>query len=180
MEATTEFFEELYEAHGPGVKRFIFTQARRDAEATEDIFQNTWENVFRYLHTLHDRKAAKSWLYSIAKNEAARYYIRRDRRAPQQALMSIDDEDAPDPVDEGADAFPDRLADADRLAGLIGRLSEAEQRLVLLHYGYDMSLSDIAALTGANYNTVKSMMRRAAAKLRKFADEPGGDGDMAT
>jgi RNA polymerase sigma-70 factor (ECF subfamily) len=174
MELRNELFEELYEAHGPGVKRFIFTQARRDAEATEDIFQNTWENVFRYLRTLKERGAAKSWIYSIAKNEAARYYSRMDRRMPQLPV-SIDDDDAPDPVDEGADAFPEALADTDQLAGLLGSLSESEQQLMLLHYGYDMSLSEIAALMSANYNTVKSVTRRATIKLRKLADATGDE-----
>ncbi|MDR1042385.1 MAG: sigma-70 family RNA polymerase sigma factor [Clostridiales Family XIII bacterium] len=167
-------FEELYEAHGAGVKRFIFTQARRDAEATEDIFQNTWENVFRYLRTLKERGAAKSWIYSIAKNEAARYYSRRDKRMPQLPL-SLGDDDAPDPIDEGADAFPEALADTDQLAGLLGGLSESEQRLMLLRYGYDMSISEIAALMHANYNTVKSVTRRATIKLRKLAKAAGDE-----
>jgi RNA polymerase sigma-70 factor (ECF subfamily) len=174
MESRNELFEELYEAHGTGVKRFIFTQARRDAEATEDIFQNTWENVFRYLRTLKERSAAKSWIYSIAKNEAARYYSRMDRRMPQLPV-SIDADDAPDPVDEGADAFPEALADTDRLARLLGGLSESEQQLMLLRYGYDMSIAEIAALMSANYNTVKSVTRRAAIKLRKLAEAAGDE-----
>jgi RNA polymerase sigma-70 factor (ECF subfamily) len=144
-------------------------------EATEDIFQNTWENVFRYLHTLRERNMAKSWLYSIAKNEATRYYSRRDKHQGRTELVSIDVEDAPDPIDETADAFPEALADADQLAGLIGGLSEAEQRLMLLHYSYDMSLSEIAALTKANYNTVKSVTRRATVKLRRIAEESGDE-----
>jgi RNA polymerase sigma-70 factor (ECF subfamily) len=175
MEAGRELFEELYNEHGVGVKRFIFTQARRDAEATEDIFQNTWENVFRYLHTLRERGTAKSWLYSIAKNEATRYYSRRAGYAARE-FASIDAEEAPDLIDEDAGAFPETLADADRLAGLLGRLSEAEQQLMLLRYSYDMSLAEIAGLTGANYNTVKSLTRRAAAKLRKFAEASGDEG----
>jgi RNA polymerase sigma factor (sigma-70 family) len=174
MESRHELFEELYEAHGSGVKRFIFTQARRDAEATEDIFQNTWENVFRYLRTLKERGAAKSWIYSIAKNEAARYYSRRDRRMPQLPV-SLGDDDAPDPVDEGAGAFPDMIALTDQLAGLLGGLSESEQQLMLLRYGYDMSIADIAALMDANYNTVKSVTRRATIKLRKLAETAGGE-----
>jgi RNA polymerase sigma factor (sigma-70 family) len=50
------------------------------------------------------------------------------------------------------------------------RLSDAEQQVVLLRYSYDMSLSEIAELTGANHNTVKSVARRAIIKLRKFAE----------
>jgi RNA polymerase sigma-70 factor (ECF subfamily) len=174
MEGKRELFEELYAAHGVGVKRFIFTQARRDADATEDIFQNTWENVFRYLHTLRERSMAKSWLYSIAKNEAARYYSRSAARAPQE-LASIDAEEAPDLIDEGADVFPEALADTDQLAGLLGRLSEAEQQLMLLRYSYDMSIADIARLTGDNYNTVKSLTRRATIKLQKLAEASGDE-----
>jgi RNA polymerase sigma-70 factor (ECF subfamily) len=174
MEGKRELFEELYAAHGVGVKRFIFTQARRDADATDDIFQNTWENVFRYLHTLRERGAAKSWLYSIAKNEAARYYRRRAERAAEEPA-SVGPEEAPDLIDEGADAFPEALADTDQLAGLLGRLSEEEQQLMLLRYSYDMSIADIARLTGDNYNTVKSLTRRATIKLKRFAEASGDE-----
>jgi RNA polymerase sigma-70 factor (ECF subfamily) len=170
MESTRELFEEIYEAHGAAVKRFIFAQARRDADATDDIFQNTWLNVFRYMHTLRDRGSAKAWLYSIAKNEAARYYSRREARAPQEPTFSIDADDAPDIASDDADGFPDALADAEQVAKLLGRLPEAEQQLMLLHYGYEMGFAEIARLTGANYNTVKSTARRATAKLRKFAE----------
>jgi RNA polymerase sigma-70 factor (ECF subfamily) len=174
MEGKKALFEELYAAHGVGVKRFIFTQARRDADATEDIFQNTWENVFRYLHTLRERGTAKSWLYSIAKNEAARYYSRGEKRAARE-IASIDAEEAPDLIDEGADAFPQALADTDQLAGLLGLLTEAEQQLMLLRYSYDMSIADIARLTGDNYNTVKSLTRRATIKLKKLAEASGDE-----
>jgi DNA-directed RNA polymerase specialized sigma24 family protein len=47
---------------------------------------------------------------------------------------------------------------------------------MLLRYSYDMSLAEIAGLTGANYNTVKSVTRRAAMKLRKFAEASGDEG----
>ncbi|MDR2162565.1 MAG: RNA polymerase sigma factor [Clostridiales Family XIII bacterium] len=167
-------FKELYEAHGASVKRFIFTQARRDADATDDIFQNTWENVFRYIHTLRERGAAKSWLYSIARNEAVRYYSRRGAHAPQE-YAGIDAEDAPDIVDESADGFPEALSDTEQLAALLGRLSEAEQRILLLHYSYDMGFSEIAKLTKGNYNTVKSVARRATMKLRDFAEASGDE-----
>jgi RNA polymerase sigma-70 factor (ECF subfamily) len=174
METNMELFERLYCEHGVSVKRFIYTQARRDTHATDDIFQATWENVFRYMNSLQRMDAAKSWLFSIAKNEAARYYSSKSRKYGLK-LVDMGDEDFPDIVDEGSDSFPDAIADTDRLAKLLGSLHESEQQLILLHYSYDMSLTDIAELIGANYNTVKSVMRRAKAKLRKLAEAFGDE-----
>jgi RNA polymerase sigma-70 factor (ECF subfamily) len=174
MDEGRTFFEKLYEAHCVDVKRFIYTEARRDAEATEDIFQNTWENAYRYLDTLRERDKAVAWLYSIARNEARRYFSRLKKVFLFESA-SLDDEKAPDPPDDGANSFPDALADADLLAELIGQLSEDEQQLLLLRYRYDVSFTDIADMLGANYNTVKSVALRATRKLRKLAEVYGDE-----
>jgi RNA polymerase sigma-70 factor (ECF subfamily) len=164
-----KYFETLYDAYWLEIKRFIYVEARRDAGLAEDIFQNTWENAFRYLHTLKDESKARAWLYSIAKNEAKRYFSNH-RTEFFLRTVSSDDENGPDPEDFAESAFPEVLADADFLIGLLNRLSDEEQQLILLHYCYDMRLKEIAELYGTNYNTLKSVTRRAIEKLRAFAE----------
>jgi RNA polymerase sigma-70 factor (ECF subfamily) len=163
-------FETLYERYAQEIKRFLYTIARRDPEATNDVFQNTWMNAWRYLGSLKEDGAARAWLYAVAKNEAKRYYSTR-RQGPAAEPVSLDDADSVfEPLDETESRFPDALCDADQLKGLLAALPDGDQQLILLHYAYGIALAEVAELRGSNYNTVKSQLRRALAKLRAAAE----------
>jgi RNA polymerase sigma-70 factor (ECF subfamily) len=170
MNTNQTLFETLYERYAPEIKRFLFTIARRDNEATNDVFQNTWMNVWRYLGSLKEEGAARAWLYAVAKNEAKRYYSTR-RQGPAVEPVSLDDVDSVfEPLDETESRFPEALCDADQLKGLLAGLPDDDQQLILLHYAYGIALAEVAELRGSNYNTVKSQLRRALAKLRAAAE----------
>jgi RNA polymerase sigma-70 factor (ECF subfamily) len=163
-------FEGLYEDYAAEIKRFIFVEVRRDPDLTEDIFQCTWENALKYLHTLKEPESARAWLYAIARNEAKRHFHSRKIRLFDEALLG-GDEDLQNLPDEGDTDFPEALANVDFLSKLMDGLSPEEQQLILLHYYYDMSLKEIAEMGRANYNTVKSLTRRTLLKLKKRAEE---------
>ena len=152
------------------IRRFIFTIARRDQDITDDISQNVWQNVFRYMGSLRDPAYARAWLYTIARNEAKRYFANRHIVFFAEAL-TIDDDEAISIIDENDSAFPEALTNSDLIVKLLGRLGEDEQRLIIMHYAYDMGLNEIAEVDGANYNTLKSKFRRAMEKLQMAAKE---------
>ena len=158
-------FDEIYDAHYLEIKKFIYTIARRDESITEDIFQNTWENAFRYFHTLKDVASARAWLYTIARNETKRWFSQRTNKMFTE-VSSTDAEDAPETADEIESEFPEALANKDVLTKALNALSVEEQQLILLHYYFDMSLKDIAAMYNMNYNSLKSITRRALTRLR--------------
>ena len=167
----TADFEKTYYEYYAEIHRFIFTIARRDPDMADDISQNVWQNAYSYYETLRDVSSVRSWLYSIARNEAKRYFANRNVVFFNNAQTLDDDEGSIDVADEKESSFPEALANSDLLAGLLTRLSGDEQRLVLLHYAYDIGLNNIAELDGINYNTLKSNFRRAMEKLRKAAQE---------
>ena len=170
MDTKQPLFETLYEKHALEIKRFIFTIARMDQEATNDVFQNTWINVWRYLGSLKEEGAARAWLYSIAKNEAKRFYSARKNEPAFEPVYRDDEGVGEEPWDEDESRFPEKLCDADQLKGLLSKLSKSDQQLILLHHAYGVAVAEIAELQGTNYNTVKSQLRRAIAKLRKVAE----------
>jgi len=170
MLTPTEDFEKLYNEHYVEIRRFIFTIARRDQDMTDDISQNVWQNAFRYRSSLADPSSARAWLYTIARNEAKRYFANRYIVFFADAL-TLDEDETLSVIDEQDSDFPEALANGDLVAKLLGRLGEDEQRLIILHYVYDMGLTEIAEIGGTNYNTLKSNFRRAMEKLRKIAKE---------
>jgi RNA polymerase sigma factor (sigma-70 family) len=168
-------FEKIYDAYWLEIKKFIYVSARRDKDATDDIFQNTWENAYRYFDSLKNEDAARAWLYSIARNEARRYFEKnRDRFSevsPDAAGAAGGDAGGeaaiPEPRDESESAFADALADSELVKQLLNCLGTDEQRMILMHYAYGVKLKEMAEMTGENYNTVKSVTRRALAKMKE-------------
>ncbi|MDR2486515.1 MAG: RNA polymerase sigma factor [Clostridiales Family XIII bacterium] len=180
MDNDRSFFEEIYAAYALDVKRFIFVSARRNDQMTEDIFQNTWENAWRYLRSLRERDKAKAWLFGIARNEAKRYFTAKHIRFEFPAEIGASQGEGSDghtsgsvaePEDRESGEFPDRVEASEVLNGLISRLPEEEQQMLILHYGFGVSLSEIATLFGVNYNTLKSITRRALIRLRAYGEE---------
>lgn len=161
-------FKEIYEQHWLEIKRFIYVETGRDASLTEDIFQNTWMNVYTYISTLRDEASVRAWLYAIAKNETKRYFHKNKTRILSDININEDDLQE-ELLDAEASDYPDTLANEDYLARLLGRLTDEEQQLILLHYYYDLPINEIAEMYEVNYNTLKSSVRRALLKLRQYA-----------
>lgn len=172
MDRDKREFEKLYDAHWLEIKKFIYVSARRDRDATDEIFQSTWENAYRYFGTLKNEDVARAWLYSIARNEAKRYFEKNKARFSELSLDATDEDGetvTPEPHDEAASGFPDAFADSELVRQLLNGLSAEEQRMILMHYAYGVKLKEIAETTGENYNTVKSVTRRALAKMKANA-----------
>jgi RNA polymerase sigma factor (sigma-70 family) len=179
MNADKRDFEKLYDEHWLEIKKFIYVSARRDADATDDIFQNTWENAYRYFDSLRTPGAARAWLYSIARNEASRYFAKNKNHFAVLPLDEANEEGSGltnEPRDEESSVFAEAFADSELVKQLLNVLTDEEQRMILLHYAYGVKLKDIARETGSNYNTVKSVTRRALAKMKFEAERIGADG----
>ncbi|MDR3073017.1 MAG: sigma-70 family RNA polymerase sigma factor [Clostridiales Family XIII bacterium] len=163
-------FETIYKTYHAEIGRFIYTIARCDVGIAEDISQNTWQNVFQYLNRLNENSALRGWLYTIARNEAKRYFSQHGVRMYTE-VFAQNPESEPEIVDDNESRFPEALANRDLLIKLLNQLTKEEQQIILLHDYYDIGLNEIAETDGSNYNTVKSTYRRTMAKLRRAAEE---------
>jgi RNA polymerase sigma-70 factor (sigma-E family) len=76
----------------------------------------------------------------------------------------------------------DPVADRDALVRLLGGLTDAERKVVVLRYLYDLTEPMVAAELGVTVGTVKSTTSRALAKLRSSAAgaAPAGGSDPHT
>jgi RNA polymerase sigma-70 factor (ECF subfamily) len=169
MSGSLEDFEKTYREYYAEIRRFIFTIARQDPDITDDISQNTWQNAYSYFGSLRDISSVRSWLYAIARNEAKRYFANRHTVFFSNTLALEEDEDVIGVVSEADSEFPETMANNELLSELLGILSKEEQRLIILHYAYDINLKDISEMEGLNYNTLKSIYRRTMGKLQKAA-----------
>jgi RNA polymerase sigma-70 factor (ECF subfamily) len=166
----TSAFERLYSRHRGGTYRYLLRHTGNAASA-EELHQDVWLKVVRARDGYAPEARFTTWLYTVARHRLVDHW--RSRRGFR--LASLDDEGVEAAVE---DSSPDGPAAADPLSATID--AQAGQRLItalsdvppaqrdafLLHVEGGLSLSEIAALTGASVETVKSRLRYAYRKLR--------------
>lgn len=166
-------FEFLYRRHESRIFRYLRRNVKNEA-AANDLMQEVWFAVVRGAANYQPSAKFTTWLFTIAHNRTVDM-IRANHR-----LQSLD---AGDGADAEASSPLDRLAGSakleplaqvqsqDEAAALLGAVAQlpAEQRSAfLLQAEGDLSVEEIADATGSNFETVKSRLRYARAKLRQL------------
>ena len=166
-------FEFLYRRHESRVFRFLQRNVRNEA-AANDLMQEVWFAVVRGAANYQPTAKFTTWLFTIAHNRTVDM-IRANHRL--QSLDAGDDADpeASNPLDRLADSAklepPAQVQSQDEAAALLNAVAQlpAEQRSAfLLQAEGELSVEEIADATGSNFETVKSRLRYARAKLRQL------------
>lgn len=129
-----------------------------NADAAKDVVQETWESALRGISRLDDPARFPAWIYSIAARKCtnqlrAKYRGQRLTTAMEQDV--VNEVPAPSALEERLD-----------LATALKQLPREQRVAVALLYGEDMSVADIAVITGVPPGTVKSRLSAARLALR--------------
>ena len=154
-------FERLYSEHAQGLFAFLSYRVNNRALA-EDLLADTFERVLTAKRRYDSRKASeKTWIYSIALN-VLRSHLRRvdaERRALDRSGT---------PAEAGDPGLGVEHRDTVRRA--MSLLSHEEREAVALRFGADLTVPEIAKLTGESLTTTEGRVYRALRKLRKELD----------
>ena len=160
-------FDALYARHKGGLYRYVLRQCTH-AGVAEELFQDVWMNVLRARASYVPSARFATWLYRIAHNRLIDHW----RATGQVELVSagVDDDDPLDAIAAARDDEPDAQANArersTRLYSACAALPAMQREAFLLHQEGGLELAEIAELTDAGVETVKSRVRYAVAKLR--------------
>ena len=155
-----EQFERLYAAHAQGMLGFLVYRTG-DRALAEDLLADTFERVLTAKRRYDPRKASeKTWLYTIALN-LLRDHARRVAAA-ERARERVTVGDRADPQDGPLQAVEDR----DAVQRALRALSPEEREAIALRYGADLTVPEIARLTGEKLTTVEGRVYRALRKLK--------------
>ncbi|HWX87526.1 MAG TPA: RNA polymerase sigma factor [Solirubrobacteraceae bacterium] len=162
-------FERLYAEHAQGL--FAFLRYRTgDSVLAEDLLADTCERVLRSRRRFDPRKgSAKTWFYAIALNCLHDHVRRRagESRALEQVAAGAFPASEFEEIDHLADNDFHGLTGSDQLERGLATLSGPEREAVSLRYGAELTVAEIAKLTGEPLTTIESRVYRALEKLRE-------------
>jgi RNA polymerase sigma factor (sigma-70 family) len=166
-------FENLYRRHELRVFRYLHRNLRNEAGAN-DLMQEVWFAVVRNAVSYQPTAKFTTWLFTIAHNRMV------DMIRATSRLQSLD---AGDTAGVDGSSLLDSLAadpkleppaevqsqhEAAALLNAVAQLPPEQRSAFLLQAEGELSVEEIAAATGSSFETVKSRLRYARAKLRQL------------
>ena len=179
-------FHELIRPSERAIYFLSLSILHNEAEA-EDAAQETAIKVYRNLHLFRGDSQFKTWVLSIARNEALGR-LRKRERLREDSLEALANEDSGDFTPAVLTSWrevPAGELEKQELAGLIREavegLPEIYRNVVLLRDIEEMDVSGTAACLGISEGAVKVRLHRARAllqrklalKLKSFAPKRG-------
>jgi RNA polymerase sigma-70 factor (ECF subfamily) len=147
----------------------------RDRATAEDLMQETWFAVTREAPRFRPDGRFAPWLYTIARHRVI------DRHRITRATISLDatgtDDDAA-PAMQLADerslsppAVSEQVEQGSAILAALQRLPQEQREAFVLQAEGDLSVEEIAAVTGTTFETAKSRLRYARDKLKALLRE---------
>jgi len=159
-------FETLYSRHRGALYRYLMRQSR-DNEVANDLFQEVWSRVIVNRARYEPRAKFRTFLFTLAHN-CFIDHCRRSKARP--GGTNIDDADAADLLPAEDEMRPDRKLEREeagaRYRAALATLPPEQRDVYLLHEESDLSLEEIARVTGVGAETAKSRLRYAVGKLK--------------
>lgn len=156
-----ECLDELIALYYPAILRYCLWHMP-DKESAQDAVQETFLKLVRFIDRYEHRGQFRAFLYRMASNTC----IDMKRSAPTATLLSEAGMELACYTENGFQTAEDRQ----QLAAAYAVLEEEAQELVLLKYGQELTLREIADIMGLPLRTVQSRLRKAVKAMRQALD----------
>jgi len=168
----TTAFEAFYDQTLPYAQALARRMLRLcdQADVLSDAYFQAWRELGRFDP---GRGSAVTWLLLLVRSRALDQL--RHARAQARTMEQASSTDEPEALPSDAPGPPDLIAAAEagsRVRCALEQLGSQERWVLGLAYYRDLSHSQIAGETGLPLGTVKSLILRAQARLRKMLVQP--------
>lgn len=170
-------FEVLYERHKAATYRYFLRHSGGQSATADELHQDLWLKVIGARERYETQAKFSTWLYTLARRRMIDHWRARDGvslasieegeiLARAEASLATLKDGSDDPLDASID-----LQARQRLVTALADVPALQRDAFLLHVEGALSLEDIAGLTAASVETVKSRLRYAYRRLRKALED---------
>lgn len=127
-------------------------------EDADDVLQNTFMKIFRYIDQFEGRSELYTWMYRIAANEVANHH----KRVVRHRTVGIEDV-LMTPADTYVDT--DRLAET--LERIVSQLPERQQMVFRMRYYDELSYKEMSGMLQLTEGALKASFHHAVRKIEE-------------
>lgn len=136
--------------------RLAYSYTRNQEDAL-DAVQNAVCKALEAYESIRNTGAIKTWFYRILVNESLQILKQRKKDAPMEEAEE--------------QAYCEKAYHREDLNEELNRLEPEAQTIIRLRYFEELSLKEIAQVTGHNINTVKTKLYRGLKALKETMEE---------
>ncbi len=154
---------ELFRRHNAALYNYVAWLCQGDAGEAEDVAQKTWVKLMTRCGDYQPSAALRTFLFQIARNtwlDQLRGAYQRQRDTLEETHLALPSDD----LSPEAEAQLRQNLQGVRQALLA--LPPAQREVIVLRFFSEMSVEDIALTLGEKFETIKSRLRYAFARLR--------------
>lgn len=153
-------FDRLFTEHARPLRAFLYYRTG-DRALSDDLLADTFERALTAKRPFDRRRASeKTWLYAIALN-LLRDHVRR-AAAGERALERV----AAGERERSGHAPLEQVEQRDAMQRALAQLAPEEREAIALRYGADLTVPEVAKVTGEKLTTVEGRVYRALRKLK--------------
>jgi len=174
-----EAFIKVYDETVNDIHRFVYFKIGNKKEEANDItsmiFLKTWNHIQN--NSLEDSKTLRALLYKIARNTIIDHY----RETGNKITASLDDEDNKIEVIDDVQAPQDRLdqeANLELIKSKLPLLKEEYREVIIMKFINDLTLEEIADISGKTKGNIRVLLHRALGALRELVGEDDKSNDL--
>jgi RNA polymerase sigma factor (sigma-70 family) len=161
-QSAAEAFAGFYEQYLPKVYRYISYRIS-DTHKAEDITSVVFEKALTKFKSFSPEKASFStWIFTIARNTLTDHF----RTSSKIQTVSDDNAVGITQPETSIEELSEKAEDIRMLQSYISQLSKAEQEIISLKFGAEMTNRQIAKELGFSESNVGIIIYRAVRKLR--------------
>lgn len=153
---------ELFRRHNRALFNYLAWMCGGNTHEAEDITQKTWLRILSRCADYQPQAAFRTYLIQIARN------VWLDGRKSAWESSKVDGETLPDLPSEDLSPEAELALQQNKQAvrQALLKLPTPQREAIVLRFFHEMSLEDIATTLGEGFETVKSRLRYAYARLR--------------
>lgn len=160
MEELKAKFSKIYDQYIYKIYRFIYLKVNSQdlaEDLTSEVFVEAWES---YVEKEAQIENVQAYIYRIARNVLADHY--RKNTPPILPLENQELEDPEDPLSEQANA----ILEMERIKKALLNLNDEYQNFIIWRYLDELSIPEIAQITGKTEENVRVGIHRALNALK--------------
>jgi len=173
MKGEKEAFAEIYDFYIIKIFRFVYLKTN-SKETAEDLTSETFLKYWKYIKEKGKNDEEKeefenskisSFIYKIARNLIIDYY-----RKKSYATVEIGEKEKETIVDQKQDILAElnRKQEIEELRKALARLNDDYQEIIILRHIEDLSITEIAEITGKKKGAIRVQLYRAVKALEKI------------